>query len=61
MRPVSKPADEKSRSVTLPPQCYDNWLQASAKVSGVFLRARPTELMDTGQILNRQAQGLVGL
>ena len=35
--------------------------RASAKVSGVFLRARPTELMDTGQILNRQAQGLVGL
>jgi hypothetical protein len=35
--------------------------RASAKVSGDFLRTRLTELMDTGQILNRQAQGLVVL
>jgi hypothetical protein len=53
MRPVAKPADEKSSSVTLPPQRHDNWLRASAKVSGELLRARLTELMDAGQILKR--------
>jgi hypothetical protein len=51
--PFQKPADEKGISVTLLPQRYDNWLQASAKVSGDLLRARLTELMDAGQILKR--------
>jgi hypothetical protein len=51
--PFQKPANEKSISVTLPPQRYDNWLQASAKVSGDLLRAWLSELMEAGQILNR--------
>jgi hypothetical protein len=36
MNPLHKPADEKSSSVTLPPQRYDNRLQASSKVRGSF-------------------------
>ena len=51
--PFQKPAEEKSISVTLAPQRYDNWLQASAKVSEDLFRARLTDLMDAGQILNR--------
>ena len=45
MRNFHKPQDEKRSVVILPPERYDEWLQASAGESGDFLRAWPAEQM----------------
>jgi putative SOS response-associated peptidase YedK len=41
MRNFHKPQDEKRSVVILPPERYDEWLQAGAGESGDFLRAWP--------------------
>jgi putative SOS response-associated peptidase YedK len=41
MNQFHKPADEKRMIVILPPERYDDWLQASSKDSWEFLRAWP--------------------
>jgi putative SOS response-associated peptidase YedK len=41
MRNFHKPQDEKRSVVILPPERYDDWLQASAADSGAFLQAWP--------------------
>jgi putative SOS response-associated peptidase YedK len=38
MNQMHKPADEKRMIVILPPERYDDWLQASAQDSADFLR-----------------------
>jgi hypothetical protein len=59
--PFQKSADEVRIMEILPPEHSDNWLHASAKVSGDFSRVWLTELMGAGQIIIRQAQGPVVL
>ena len=61
MNQFHKPTDEKRMIVILPPERYDDWLRASAKDSGEFLRAWPAEWMAAGQISDGQAQGLTVL
>lgn len=45
MNQFHKPTDEKRMIVILPPERYDDWLRASARDSGDFLRAWPAEWM----------------
>ncbi len=45
MNQFHKPTDEKRMIVILPPERYRDWLEASAKDSGDYLRAWPAELM----------------
>ncbi|MGV1043725.1 hypothetical protein [Limnohabitans sp.] len=45
MRNFHKPQDEKRMIVIVPPERYDDWLQAGAGESGEFLRAWPAEQM----------------
>ena len=49
MNQFHKPADEKRMIVVLPPERYDDWLQASFKDRGYFLQAWPAELMTIDQ------------
>ena len=42
MRNFHKPQDEKRMIVIVPPERYDDWLQAGAGESGEFLRDWPT-------------------
>ena len=44
-----KPTDEKRMIVILSPERYDEWLRASFKDSGDFLRSWPAELMKAEQ------------
>ena len=43
MRNFHKPQDEKRSVVILPPEHYDDWLQASAAESAAFLQAWPAD------------------
>ena len=43
MNQFHKPTDEKRMIVILPSDRYDDWLRASAKDSGEFLRAWPAD------------------
>ena len=47
MRNFHKPQDEKRSVVILPPERYDEWLQAGAGESGDFLRAWPADQLVT--------------
>mgnify|MGYP000208010728 CR=1 FL=1 len=54
MRNFHKPQDEKRSVVILPPDRYDDWLNASAGESGEFLRAWPADML----IANSPQSGL---
>jgi putative SOS response-associated peptidase YedK len=57
MRNFHKPQDEKRMIVILPPERYDDWLQAGAGESVEFLKAWPAEQMaaDTARQAPQQA------
>jgi putative SOS response-associated peptidase YedK len=45
MRNFHKPQDEKRMIVIVPPERYDDWLQAGAGESGEFLREWSAKLL----------------
>jgi putative SOS response-associated peptidase YedK len=45
MRKFHKPQDEKRMIVIVPPERYDDWLQADASASGEFLKAWPADML----------------
>jgi putative SOS response-associated peptidase YedK len=61
MQQFHKPGDEKRMIVILPPDRYDDWLQAGPKESGDFLQPYPAEALVAERPGEASASGLSSL
>ena len=61
MQQFHKPGDEKRMIVILPPDRYDDWLQAGPKQSGDFLQPYPAEALVAERPGEASASGLSSL